>query len=223
MKPNPVPLDLTGSTTCWNISLMTHWILKEVLNNIWESANFLHQWGAATVIPIPKPNKGYTDPLSYRLIALTSCLCKVLECIINSHLIWYLEKSWQNPVWLQKALQHNGPLGASRKVRSGCFCTEAAGSWFLLWLRKGLWNNLTIPYHTRSAQDWAQRQIACFRVRISQGSSNSSQNRDHSLRWILPKGKCSNELPSDIARDLQSTFCWWLDDPFLGTLPGHHS
>ena len=44
------------------------------------------------MIPIPKPNKDHTDPLSYRPIALTSCLCKVLECMINTRLIWYLEK-----------------------------------------------------------------------------------------------------------------------------------
>ena len=53
--------------------------LKEILNKIWISADFPKQWRATTVIPIPKPNKDHTDPLSYRPIALTSCLCKVLE------------------------------------------------------------------------------------------------------------------------------------------------
>ena len=67
-------------------------ILKEILNKIWISADFPQQWRAATVIPIPKPNKDHTDPLSYRPIALTSCLCKVLERMINAGLIWYLEK-----------------------------------------------------------------------------------------------------------------------------------
>ena len=42
--------------------------------------------------PIPKPNKDHTDPLSYRPIALTSCLCKDLERMINTRLIGYLEK-----------------------------------------------------------------------------------------------------------------------------------
>ena len=66
-------------------------ILKEILNKIWTSADFPHQWRAATVIPIPKPNKDHTDPLSYRPIALTSCLCKVLERMINTRIIWYFE------------------------------------------------------------------------------------------------------------------------------------
>ena len=67
-------------------------ILKEILNKIWISADFPQQWRAATVIPIPKPNKDHTDPLSYPPIALTSCLCKVLERMVNTRFIWYLEK-----------------------------------------------------------------------------------------------------------------------------------
>ena len=67
-------------------------ILKEILNKIWTSADFPQQWRAATVIPIPKPNKDHTNPLSYQSIALTSCLCKGLEHMINTCFIWYLEK-----------------------------------------------------------------------------------------------------------------------------------
>ena len=67
-------------------------ILKEILNKIWTSADFPQRWRAATVIPIPKPNKDHTDPLSYHPIALTSSRCKVLERMFNTHFIWYLEK-----------------------------------------------------------------------------------------------------------------------------------
>ena len=45
-----------------------------------------------TVIPIPEPNKDYTDPLSYRPVALTSCLCKVMKRMINTRFVWYLER-----------------------------------------------------------------------------------------------------------------------------------
>ena len=61
-------------------------ILKEILNIIWISGDFPPPWRAATVILIPKPNKDHTDPLSYIPIALTSCLCKVLERMINTRL-----------------------------------------------------------------------------------------------------------------------------------------
>ena len=67
-------------------------ILKQILNKIWIPADFPQQWRAATVILIPKPNKDHTDPLSYRPIALTSCLCKVLEGMINIRPVWYFEK-----------------------------------------------------------------------------------------------------------------------------------
>ena len=53
--------------------------LKETLNIIRIFGDFPPQWRAATVIPIPKPNKDHADPLSYRPTALTGCLCKVLE------------------------------------------------------------------------------------------------------------------------------------------------
>ena len=62
-------------------------IVKESLNQVWTSMDFPYQWRTATVIPFPKPNKDYTDPLSYRSIALTSCLYKVLQRMIDTNLI----------------------------------------------------------------------------------------------------------------------------------------
>ena len=50
-------------------------------------------WKLATIIPIPKPGKDHADPNSYRPIALTSCLCKTLERMINVRLVWYLESN----------------------------------------------------------------------------------------------------------------------------------
>ena len=43
------------------------------------------------VIPIPKPGKDPTNPTKYRPIALTSCICKTMERMLNRRLIWYLE------------------------------------------------------------------------------------------------------------------------------------
>ena len=64
-----------------------------LFNEILISETFPNSWKVATVIPIPKPNKDHTNPLNFRPISLTSCLCKLLEKIINSRLTWYLEKN----------------------------------------------------------------------------------------------------------------------------------
>ena len=43
------------------------------------------------VIPIPKPGKDHSGPGNFRPIALTSCLCKTMERMINARLMWSLE------------------------------------------------------------------------------------------------------------------------------------
>ena len=58
---------------------------------MWETGKFPESWELATIIPIPKPGKDHTEPTNYRPIALTSCLCKTLERMINARLVWYLE------------------------------------------------------------------------------------------------------------------------------------
>ena len=167
----------------------------KILNRIWISADFPHQWRAATVIPIPESNKDHTDPMSYRPIALSSCLCKVLERIINSRFIWYLEKSGildRSQCGFGKHRSTTDHLLSLEKDLPGRICPKAAGSWSLLWLGQSIWDNLAIWYHPRPSQDWPQRQTACFCVRISQGPANPSQNWDNTLWRILPRGRCSN-------------------------------
>ena len=46
-----------------------------------------------TIIPIPKPGKDPAEPNNYRPIALTSCLYKTLERMINKRLTWFLESN----------------------------------------------------------------------------------------------------------------------------------
>jgi len=65
--------------------------LLSTQNNIWSSANFPAAWCTSTVIPVPKPGKDTSDSSNYRPIALTSCICKVMERMINNRLVWYLE------------------------------------------------------------------------------------------------------------------------------------
>ena len=68
-------------------------VLLNIFNNIWESGDFPEHWREATVIAIPKPGKDHINPTNYRPIALTSCLCKTMERMINARLVWYLESN----------------------------------------------------------------------------------------------------------------------------------
>lgn len=67
--------------------------LLQIFNNIWLTGDFPTIWSEATIIPIPKPGKDHSDPGNYRPIALTSCLCKTFERIVNCRLVWFLEKN----------------------------------------------------------------------------------------------------------------------------------
>jgi len=65
------------------------------------------------VLPIPKADKHKTDPCS-RPIALTSCLCKIAERMINDRLVWHLEKQAYHacPKWLPQKQKHYRSIGA---------------------------------------------------------------------------------------------------------------
>ncbi|GFT42979.1 putative RNA-directed DNA polymerase from transposon X-element [Trichonephila clavipes] len=62
-------------------------------DRIWREQVYPTQWQEAIVIPILKPGKDPKNPLSYRPIALTSCLCKTLERVVNARLVYQLEKN----------------------------------------------------------------------------------------------------------------------------------
>ena len=66
--------------------------ILEVYNRIYLSSLFPTLWKVAIILPIPKANKDNKIPLNYRPISLTSCLCKLLEKMVNLRLMWYLEK-----------------------------------------------------------------------------------------------------------------------------------
>ncbi|GBN56622.1 RNA-directed DNA polymerase from mobile element jockey [Araneus ventricosus] len=62
-----------------------------MFNRIWKEHVFPDCWKHAFIIPIPKPGKDPQDPLNYRPIALTSCMCKLFERIVNVRLVHILE------------------------------------------------------------------------------------------------------------------------------------
>ena len=65
--------------------------LLQLFNSVWLEETFPDSWREATIIPIPKPGKDTSNPNNYRPIALTSCLCKTMERMVNARLMWFLE------------------------------------------------------------------------------------------------------------------------------------
>jgi len=73
--------------------------LLDIYNRIWLRHEFPSQWRTATLLPFLKPNKPNSLATSYRPIALTSCLCKLMERIVNSRLSYFIEQNHlANPV-----------------------------------------------------------------------------------------------------------------------------
>ena len=55
------------------------------------NGDFPTTWCEALFISFHKPNKSGNLPQDYWHIALTSCLCKLLDNIVDFHLMWHLE------------------------------------------------------------------------------------------------------------------------------------
>lgn len=66
--------------------------LLSLFNRIWYTGDYPSSWSVAVIIAIPKPGKDHRQATNYRPISLTSCLCKVMEKMVNGRLMWYLEK-----------------------------------------------------------------------------------------------------------------------------------
>ena len=76
-----------------HLPIETLHILLDIINETWKNDTFPESWKEALIISIPKPGKDHFNPLNYRPIALTSCICKTVERMVNERLVWYLEKN----------------------------------------------------------------------------------------------------------------------------------
>ena len=74
------------------LPLNTKQYIIDMYNFIWNNDIIPEEWTHSTVIPIPKPGKDPSNPLNYRPISLTSCLCKTMEKMVNERLTWILKE-----------------------------------------------------------------------------------------------------------------------------------
>ena len=75
-----------------HISDSTKAFILSLFNRIWVESCFPSGWDTGITLPFPKPFKDGTLPANYRPVTLTSCLCKVMEKMVNVRLVWYLER-----------------------------------------------------------------------------------------------------------------------------------
>ncbi|GBN39948.1 hypothetical protein AVEN_21781-1 [Araneus ventricosus] len=86
----------------------------EKANRIWREHVFPAKWKYATVIPIPKPGKDPQNPLNYRPIALTSCMCRDMRFVERQ-----LQTAVNNMVTWSN---HNGFTFSTQKTSGVHFC-----------------------------------------------------------------------------------------------------
>ena len=67
-------------------------ILLKMYNDVWTEGTLPSAWKHSIILPFLKPKKDASNPGSYRPIALTSTLCKVMESMITNRLQWHMEK-----------------------------------------------------------------------------------------------------------------------------------
>lgn len=65
--------------------------LLNLYNKMYFERDFPENWRNALLIPILKNGKDPKSTKNYRPIALTNCLCKVFERMINKRIIWWME------------------------------------------------------------------------------------------------------------------------------------
>jgi hypothetical protein len=76
-----------------NLSISGKIYILKLFNRIYKNREFPDEWRKSFLIPILKKGKDPKNPINYRPIALTNCLCKLLEKIITKRLLWYLENN----------------------------------------------------------------------------------------------------------------------------------
>lgn len=92
-KPTAIGPDNIHYTMLQNLSANSQKSLLSFFNRIWESGQLPKAWKTAIIVPILKPGKDRGQAASYRPVALTSCLCKTFERLVNARLIHVLEQN----------------------------------------------------------------------------------------------------------------------------------
>ena len=84
--------DIVHYSMIRNISDSAMKFLRYIFNKFFTQHLFPDKWSKAELLSLLKSNKYPKDVNSYRPIALTSCLCKLLETIIYLRFVHFLKR-----------------------------------------------------------------------------------------------------------------------------------
>ena len=90
-KKSPGPDGITNEMLA-NIGKEAQHKLLQIFNLSWSEGKVPQLWREAIMIPILKRGKNKSKAASYRPISLTSCVCKLIERIINKRMHWHLDQ-----------------------------------------------------------------------------------------------------------------------------------
>lgn len=101
-----------------------------LFNFIWQTG-LPKSWKEAIVIPVLKQGRDPGLPSSYMPIALTSCLCKLLEKMINWRLLYFLEFHGLLDNHQSGFQVHRNLVTFESYVRTRHFCSQTCMSVFI--------------------------------------------------------------------------------------------
>lgn len=67
-------------------------VILSLYNKVWNSGKLPMEWKHGVIIPVAKPGKDHTQPINYRPKALTSNICKIMERMVMSRLVYVIER-----------------------------------------------------------------------------------------------------------------------------------
>ncbi|CAK1582789.1 unnamed protein product [Parnassius mnemosyne] len=110
-------------------------IFLDLINDIFITGIVPNDWKMQIIIPILKPDKNPSDGNSYRPIALSSTLCKIMEHLIKNRLEWFVENKGllaKTQFGFRKGLSTLDSLSVfTSDIRSAFSREESVGAVFL--------------------------------------------------------------------------------------------
>ena len=148
-----------------HLPIETLHLILDIINETWKCDTFPKLYWEALIISIPKPGKDHFNPVNYRPIALTSCICKTVERMANERLVCYLEKNGLLAKQ-QCGYRANRPtvdhLMRLENIIRWCIYSKSALSCRFLWFTKGIWYYMETWYPTRFTWHGLMRELDHF-------------------------------------------------------------